>query len=356
MEISQLLVMALVAGASAALRAGADGAVRAAYERYRAYLVAHYGAVAGDVARLEQRPEQVSRQQVIADELAAANAGADGELVRLAQQLLAALAQQPGQIIGARVEDVQEAAVKLRDIVAQGTGNVTGVAIRGVQGGVIEIEQVRASGLPPAAPAAGAARRIKILFLAANPAETTRLRLDEEARAIDQALRLAEYRLFDIQAHWAVRIGELQELLLRHQPDIVHFCGHGSAADELVLQDEVGQPRLVKASSLRSLFRVFREQIRCVVLNACFSDSQAAVIAEEVACVVGMSGRISDEAARAFAAAFYGSLGYAQSVGAAFELGCNRIDLHNLGEAHRPLLVPRAGVKPETLYFVDPKV
>lgn len=35
---------------------------------------------------------------------------------------------------------------------------------------------------------------IKILFLAANPEDTSRLRLDEEIRAIDQSSLLAKYR------------------------------------------------------------------------------------------------------------------------------------------------------------------
>lgn len=74
-------------------------------------------------------------------------------------------------------------------------------------------------GLPP---------MIKILFLAANPRDTDRLRLDEEVRAIDEALRKADFRdYFELHSHGAVRIEDLQELLLRYQPQIVHFSGHG---------------------------------------------------------------------------------------------------------------------------------
>ena len=64
---------------------------------------------------------------------------------------------------------------------------------------------------------------IKILFLAANPSDTTRLRLDEENRAIDQVLRQAEFRdKFEIHQHWAVRVTEIQSFLLRYKPDIVN--------------------------------------------------------------------------------------------------------------------------------------
>lgn len=37
-----------------------------------------------------------------------------------------------------------------------------------------------------------------------------------------------------------MRIDDLQELLLRHQPDIVHFSGHGTDENELILVNANG--------------------------------------------------------------------------------------------------------------------
>jgi hypothetical protein len=91
-----------------------------------------------------------------------------------------------------------------------------------------------------------------------------------------------------------------------------------------------------------------------VVLNACYSDEQAAAIADVVDCVVGMSDQITDEASRQFSTAFYGGLGHGRTVQTAFELGCNRIELFNLPEAQKPVLVaPHAA--PAGVRFVDPK-
>ena len=183
----------------------------------------------------------------------------------------------------------------------------------------------------------------KLLFLAANPLDTDPLRLDEEMRAVDLALRQAGFRdQFDVRSHWAVRVGDLQELLLRHQPDIVHFSGHGSSASEIVLQDANGQAAVVPAKALNDLFRVLRDNIRCVVLNACYSADQAAGIAEQIDCVIGMSDAITDTASIEFAAAFYRALGYGRSVQDAFDLGCNQIDLAALDEAHKPVLLGAA--------------
>lgn len=193
---------------------------------------------------------------------------------------------------------------------------------------------------------------IKILFLAANPAGTSELQLDEESRAIDQALRMAAFRdSFDIRSHWAVRYGDLPELLLRYEPDIVHFSGHGSPSGEVVLDDGDGNGHPVSAGALGHLFAVLKDNIRCVVLNACFSQIQAEAIAEHIDCVVGMSAAISDTAAIDFAAAFYQGIGYGRSVQTAFDLACNRIDLANLAEQDTPQLVTRR-INPQHVVLV----
>ena len=190
----------------------------------------------------------------------------------------------------------------------------------------------------------------KLLFLAANPLDTDSLRLDEEMRAIDISLRQADLReQFDVRSHWAVRIGDLQELLLRYQPDIVHFSGHGSNAGEIVLQDAQGQGMVVPPAALADLFGLLSDTIRCVVLNACYSADQAEAIAGEIDCVIGMTDAITDTASIEFSTAFYRALGYGRSVQSAFDLGCNQIDLASLDEAHKPLLLGAAD--PESVYL-----
>lgn len=183
-------------------------------------------------------------------------------------------------------------------------------------------------------------KMIKILFLAANPSDTTRLRLDEESRAIDDSLRKAEFRdNFDIRPHFAVRISDLQPLLLRYQPDIVHFSGHGSESSEIILEDRRGISQGVSPRALGKLFSVLKDDIRCVVLNACYSEVQAQAIAEHIDCVVGMSHVIGDAAAINFSSAFYQALGFGRDVKTAFDLGCVQIDLDGLGQQAIPRLL-----------------
>jgi hypothetical protein len=193
---------------------------------------------------------------------------------------------------------------------------------------------------------------IRILFLAANPADTTRLRLDEEVRAIDQALRQSEFRdKFEIKQHWAVRVADIQGYLLRHKPDIVHFSGHGTKSNEIILEEKLGNSHPVPPRALSRLFSVLKDNIRCVVLNACYSEKQADAIAKHIDCVIGMSKSIGDSAAIAFATAFYQALGYGQDVKTAFDLGCVQIDLESLNEQDTPkLLMIRSN--PEDIVFV----
>jgi hypothetical protein len=194
--------------------------------------------------------------------------------------------------------------------------------------------------------------KVRILFLAANPKDTTPLRLGEEVRAIDGALQRAEFReQFDLEQQHAVRVGDLQETLLRYNPTIVHFSGHGSATNGIILEDPAGLGQTVSPLALSGLFRTLKGEIRCVVLNACYSDMQALAIAEHIECVVGMSRAIGDRAAIQFAEAFYRGLSYGKDVQSAFELGTGQVDLEGLGEEDTPRLLALRG-NPGEIKFV----
>jgi hypothetical protein len=196
---------------------------------------------------------------------------------------------------------------------------------------------------------------IKVLFLASNPRDTQPLRLDEEIREIDTAFRQSDYRnRFDIRQQWAVRVIDLQTHLLRHRPDILHFSGHGSSTNSIILENNQGLSQPVSTNALGKLFMVLRDNIKCVVLNACYSEDQALAIADNIDCVIGMSKAIGDTAAIMFATAFYSALGYGRDVKTAFDLGCIQIDLDNLKEEDTPKLIAKR-VDPQKIYFVSDK-
>jgi hypothetical protein len=187
-------------------------------------------------------------------------------------------------------------------------------------------------------------KKIKILFLAANPAETERLRIDAEWKEIGRRFRGSkEGRKFDIQMAPAVEASELNELLVHHQPQIVHFSGHGTPSDGIILENKSGGKQSVPAAAFAEAFSM-RSGIRCLVLNACFTDAQAKAISTSIDFVIGMSGSIGDAAAIAFAADFYLGLASAQPVLKAFKMGRVNIGLQGLKDERCPRLWVRKGV------------
>ncbi|HKI06362.1 MAG TPA: CHAT domain-containing protein [Thermoanaerobaculia bacterium] len=209
-----------------------------------------------------------------------------------------------------------------------------------------------------------ASQPVRILFLASNPEGTSPLRLDREVRAISEGLSSSRLRdRFELQQIWAAGDKEIQDGLLLHQPDILHLSGHGSREGRLLLERE-GSMRdlgshLPAATStddlwLRGLVRVVaatRGRVRCVVLNACHSETVARALAQVTGCVVGMSDSIGDAAAIRFSWSFYNALGHGLNVKAAFDAATGQIAMGGWPLDSVPSLVAPGGVDPAGLVF-----
>lgn len=181
-----------------------------------------------------------------------------------------------------------------------------------------------------------------ILILAANPRNTSTLRLDEEVREIDAGLQRAKKReLFDLKQHWAVRVQDIYQALLDYKPQIVHFLGHGVGEDGLVLEDNDGNLKLVGTKALAQLFGLFSNSLECVVLNACYSEVQAEEIVQHIPYVIGMNKQIGDKAAIKFATGFYSAVGAGESVEFAYKLGYCVIQLDGIAEHLIPVIKKR---------------
>jgi formylglycine-generating enzyme required for sulfatase activity len=172
----------------------------------------------------------------------------------------------------------------------------------------------------------------KILILASNPRKD--LNLDTEIRDLKKVIESSRQREdFTVVDELAVRVGDLQELMLKHRPQIVHFCGHGGGEQGLVFESDVGREHLVRTEALANLFKFFSNDTECVLLNACYSEEQANAIVTHINYVVGMNQEIRDDAAIAFAKGFYRALGYACSIEEAYEFGSNAIQLEISGSS-----------------------
>ena len=182
----------------------------------------------------------------------------------------------------------------------------------------------------------------KILFLASNPINQAKLRLDEEIREIDEGLRRSQNRdQLTLSQRWAVGNKLLYRALLDEKPQIVHFSGHGAGEDGILLEDESGASKFVSTKALVALFELCSNHVECVVLNACYSETQAIAIAEHIDYVIGMSHEIGDKAAIAFATGFYDALGAGESIERAYKFGCTAILIDDIPEYLTPIIIKK---------------
>ena len=182
-----------------------------------------------------------------------------------------------------------------------------------------------------------------ILFLASNPDDTAKLELNTEYVRISTNIQ-DFHKKYRLKAEMALTTSDLQNVLLTHRPNIIHFSGHGEKGTErgalggIVLKDSKGKSKLVSGRALADLFRILAPlmNIEMVVLNACYSEEQATAIAPYVNHVIGMQESIEDDAAIEFSTGFYRSLANLGDPKIAFELAKNQVMIHDLKDEDVP--------------------
>lgn len=187
--------------------------------------------------------------------------------------------------------------------------------------------------------------KIRILFLSSNPWSTGRILVDEEARRVFDRIQEGPYRdRFELYVYTAIRLHDLQRLLLTYQPQIVHFSGHGTKEQKIILGGTHGRGKRVDQQGLTNLFGLYRNHVRLVLFNACFTDEQARSIAEVVNYSIGASKAIGDKAGVAFAGAFYRALGFGKSVRYSFESAMAELALTKMPRSRGIQLFVREGL------------
>jgi hypothetical protein len=162
--------------------------------------------------------------------------------------------------------------------------------------------------------------KIKILYLAANPVDTGHLKLQEEARDLEERIRQGTRReAFEVIHFLAVRPKDLLRGLQEVQPHIMHFSGHGTSNKEIVLQGDDGNSRPVAPEDLAGLVNLFKTNLKVALLNSCYGRRQAEALHQVLDFTMGMDKPISDAGAVSFSATFYQVLASGGSIRQAFE-------------------------------------
>lgn len=178
----------------------------------------------------------------------------------------------------------------------------------------------------------------KILVLTSNPKDTAFLEgINKEIKAIQGALRQAPLR-DKFSADAVLDVGKMDLLgeLLHHHPQIVHFSGHGVGQGGLLFSTQAGYSDSVDGEQLAQLFRQF-EGISCVILNACYSETQAQTISQFIPNVIGTDNAIGDDVALAFTEGFYLSLFAGKSYEAAFFMAMAHVGIGRFPDGGRPV-------------------
>lgn len=198
---------------------------------------------------------------------------------------------------------------------------------------------------------------IVVSFFAADPGSTsmTKLALDEEARSIGEKIRASEHRdSVTFVSRWAVRPMDILQAINELSPTVVHFSGHGSSGDELVLQDDQGRPKFVRKEAIVHTISVASESVKLVFFNTCFSFNQAQECVTHVNAAVGMNKEVGDRAARIFASQFYSAIGFGLSIPKAFAQAKAALMMEDFDEANTPELYLKDGITEEELILVRP--
>ena len=197
--------------------------------------------------------------------------------------------------------------------------------------------------------------KITVLFMAANPTDTPQLRLDEEARSIQEKIRLSAYRdSVHFESRWAIRSSDILQAINETNPTIVHFSGHGTPTGELALLNADGSARIVTKEAISSAMATASDTIHLVVFNACFSKKQAESVVEHISAAIGMSDSIGDEAASIFAAQLYSSIGFGRSLQTSFNQAIAQLLLEGIPEENTPQLYVMEGTNPNDMVLVQP--
>lgn len=227
-------------------------------------------------------------------------------------------------------------------------------------------------------------KRPLVLFLSANPDPYSPLNVEKEQNRIVKVRNASKHQgTIGIESIPDLDLPELAKSLRVHNTKVVHFAGHGTADGALVMRDENGQAIPMHPYGLADLLAQHDGTVRLIVLNACYSSALAELLTGDVsaddqprparprlvgrsvgqvderleprriACVVGMSHVVTDDAAILFATTLYGALFDGSTIGAAFLIARALVRARYPSEADAPKLMVAAGVDANKLALFE---
>jgi hypothetical protein len=229
---------------------------------------------------------------------------------------------------------------------------------------LLEAKQ-RSPAMPPPTP-----RRITVLFVASNTKDLGQVDLLREHRDLQAEFdRGTQAGRFQLESLLAPRKRDLTRSLIRLRPRVVHFCGHGDEEGRIIIRDNDEDALPIDQRSLAGIIGTLKDDIRLVVLNACYTEKQAQALTVDIDCAIGMNREVVDKVAIEFAASFYMAVANGSFIKEAFDIAAKSvIGLESRGTRHfvtpgslpdrdaldnAPRILWRSGIKEPEHYRID---
>ncbi|WP_414518245.1 hypothetical protein [Nostoc sp. PCC 9305] len=147
----------------------------------------------------------------------------------------------------------------------------------------------------------------KILYVATR---SPKIDIDREYEVIKTAIG-GHHSQFEPSFEPVVRVDQVSDAIQnrRTPTQIIHISGEGREDGTIEIPDpeDSNKGEELKPEALAQFFED-AEDVNCVLLNFCYSEQAANLIAKHVKCVIGINGDIQSPAAVEFSKAFYNFL------------------------------------------------
>lgn len=160
--------------------------------------------------------------------------------------------------------------------------------------------------------------KVPVLALFSDPLRGSKIRIDREARQLQQA---------GAQIRYATRVRDIIGALRDVRPRILHFGGHGLRDGRLVFEDDRGGAAGVGLQRLADAIAATVDVLECVVLNSCYTGTDAEAFRDVTRAVAGSVDALPDDAAIAFARGFYAAIAAGEPVARAYAQGRAEVGL-----------------------------
>lgn len=174
---------------------------------------------------------------------------------------------------------------------------------------------------------------MQVLVLNAMPDDEGRIRPDKEAAVLRERMAGMKNpkRYLEFENVWATQLDQIQQELIRHEPSILHFSGHG-APGTLVFERSDGTAADLDGKMLARILKGYG-RLECLVLHACYAEEVAKACLQYVPVVVGSIDVIDDETAPKFSYIFYQGIAAGMDFQQAFEMGQTEVAIADTSAA-----------------------